>query len=196
LARARTTIPTKPDDARAQRSIDALQSAFLALLEYRSFDLISIKDITEAAGISYPTFFRRFASKEELLEHIATEEVRRLLSLGEAAMARGEFEHSAADMCDYVQGRRKLWATLLNGGAASAMRQEFMRVAKEIADARPRSNPWIPLELAVPFVTSGIFEIFAWWMRQPEDYPLGNVVKLFNALIVDTTGRRRDISLS
>ena len=47
----------------------------------------------------------------------------------------------------------------------------------------------------MPFVTSGIFQIFSWWMRQPEDYPMENVVTLFNALIVDVTGRRRNISL-
>lgn len=75
------------------------------------------------------------------------------------------------------------------------MRQEFSRISREIATGGPRANPWIPEELAVPFVTSGIFEIFSWWMRQPEDYPMENVVTLFNALIVDVTGRRRNISL-
>ena len=173
-----------------------MRSALLDLLEHKAFDQIAIKDITEAAGVSYPTFFRRFSSKEELLEQIAMEEVRHLLSLGEAAISQRKIENSAANMCEYVSSRRRLWSILLNGGATSAMRDEFMRIANEISNARPRRNPWIPLELAVPFVTSGIFEIFAWWMRQPEDYPVSNVVKLFDALIVDSTARRRDISLS
>jgi hypothetical protein len=98
-------------------------------------------------------------------------------------------------MCAYIHAHRRLWSVLLNGGAAGAMRNEFMRVAREIAEAGPRANPWIPIELAVPYVTSGVFEIFAWWMRQPEDYPIDNVINLFNALIVDVAGRRRDVSL-
>ena len=196
MARPRTNLATQPVDARVQRSIDAMRSAFLGLLEHKAFDQILIKDITEAAGVSYPTFFRRFSSKEELLEQIAMEEVRHLLSLGEAAISQRKIENSAANMCEYVSSRRRLWSILLNGGASAAMREEFMRIAIGNSNARPRRNPWIPLELAVPFVTSGIFEIFAWWMRQPEDYPVSNVVKLFDALIVDSTGRRRDISLS
>jgi AcrR family transcriptional regulator len=195
VARPRTTTPTKPDDVRAQRSIEALQSAFLDLLERRPLEQIAIKDITEAAGLSYPTFFRRFSSKEELLEEIATEEVRRLLSLSQSAIAQGRAESAAAELCSYVQSHRRLWSVLLNGGAASAMRQEFSRISRETAAAGPRINPWIPEELAVPFVTSGIFEIFSWWMRQPDDYPMENVVILFNALIVDVAARRRNISL-
>ncbi|MBW8785829.1 MAG: TetR/AcrR family transcriptional regulator [Novosphingobium sp.] len=190
MARPRTTEPRQPDDARAQRSIEALKSALLTLLEQKPIEQITIKDITDRAGLSYPTFFRRFASKEELFEHIAREEVRALLRIGQAAMTtRGA--RAGAQLCGYVQSRRKLWSALLTGGASSAMRSEFMRVAREIAESGPRMNPWIPLDLAVPFVTSGIFEILAWWMRRPEDYPVEHVVEMFDALIVDVTARPR-----
>jgi AcrR family transcriptional regulator len=195
LARPRTTTPTRPDDARAQRSIDALRAAFLELLERKPLEDIAIREITDGAGVSYPTFFRRFGSKHELLEDIATEEVSKLLSLGQAAFGKTEATSSAEDLCRYVQQHRALWAALLNGGAADAMRAEFKRIAEETAYTRPRANPWLPIDLAAPFVTSGVFEILAWWMRQPDDYPLENVVTLFNALIVETTARPRNIVL-
>lgn len=196
MARPRTNTPTQPDDPRARRSVEALRAALLELLKTRRFDQIEIKEITDAAGVSYRTFFRRFAGKDDLLEEIAAGEVRNLLMLGEAAMRGGRPERSVTDMCDYVQGHRKLWTVLLTGGGASAMREEFMRISREIAVSGPRINPWLPLDLAVTFVSNGIFDIFAWWMRQDEDYPIGNVVKLFNALIVDSAGRPRNISLS
>jgi AcrR family transcriptional regulator len=196
LARKRTTVPKIPNDIRVERSIDALRDALLELIERKVLDQISIKEITETAGLSYPTFFRRFAGKEALLEEIAAAEVRRLLFLGEMAIDRHKSEDSPRAMCEYVQEHRKLWAALLTGGAASAMRNEFMRAAREIAEARPRRNPWLPLDLAIAFVTSGIFELFAWWMRQPEDYPVDNVIKLFNALIIDSAGRPRRNVLS
>jgi AcrR family transcriptional regulator len=194
LARKRTNAPTKPADARAHRSIEALQAAFLRLLETKPFDQILIKEITDSAGVSYPTFFRRFASKEDLLEHIAAEEVRNLLHLGQSAIAGGD-PASAQVMCEYVHAHRTLWTTLLTGGAQAVVRNEFMRVARHLATTNPRRNPWLPLDLAVSFVTSGIFEIFAWWLQQPEDYPIQNVVTFLNVLIVDTTARRRNITL-
>lgn len=195
MARPRTTTPTKPDDARAQRSIEALCSALLTLLEHKPFDEISIREITQAAGLSYPTFFRRFGGKDELLEHIATAEVRELLRLGESAFhTPGAFD-DGHPLCTYVQEHRKLWKVLLNGGAVPAMREEFMRASREIMAGRPRANPWVPLDLAVPFTTASIFEILAWWMRQPDDYPIENVTKLFYALIIQNIGRRREIDL-
>jgi len=195
LARQRTTTPTKPDDARAHRSLDALRQAFLKLLETRLLEEITIKEITDTAGLSYPTFFRRYGGKDELLADIATEEVRRLLSLGMKAFDERESTQQVEAMCAYIQNHRGLWKTLLTGGAAAAMREEFMRISRESAQSRTRSNPWLPLDLAVPFVASGIFEIFAWWMAQPEDYPIENVVTIFNALISDVAARPRNITL-
>jgi len=193
LARKRTNTPRIPDDARTRRSLQALRTAFLDLLAHKPLDQILIKEICDQAGLSYPTFYRRFASKEELLADIAAEEVRTLMALGSAAMAQNRGGHSVETMCNYIQEHRNLWKALLTGGAAPAMRQAFIRSAREIAETKPRANPWLPVDLAVPFVASGMFEIFAWWLSQPEDYPLSRVVTLFEALIVDTAGRRRNV---
>lgn len=194
MARARTTTPRIPDDARTRRSLEALRSALLALLADKSFEQISIKEICDKAELSYPTFYRRFASKEELLSHIAAEEVQSLMQLG-GVPAQGSRTSPADRMCQHIQAHRALWKALLTGGAADAVRAEFIRTARTIAESQPRANPWLPVDLAVSFVTSGMFEIFAWWLNQPADYPIGKVVKLFDALIVETTARRRDISL-
>lgn len=190
MARARTTTPSKSLDVRAQRSVKAMQTAFLMLIEQKPLDEISIKEITETAGLSYPTFFRRYATKSELVEEIATSEVRSLLAAEGAS--RG-LVRSAGALCRYVDAHRVLWTVLLNGGAAHVMREEFKRLAEEDALTRPRANPWLPVDLAVPFVTSGIFEILAWWLRQPADYPLEDVVTIFDALIVDVTALPRDV---
>ena len=195
MARKRTTTPRIPEDARTRRSLDAMRTAFLELLSEKPLEHISIKAICDKAGLSYPTFYRRFAGKEDLLADIATEEVRTLMALAGEAMARSRGTQSVEAMCRYIQEHRNLWKALLTGGAANAMRLEFIRTARAIAESQPRANPWLPVDLAVPFVSSGMFEIFAWWLNQREDYPIGKVVKLFNALIVDTAGRRRDIVL-
>ena len=190
MARQRTTTPRIPDDARARRSLEALRAAFLDLLREKPLDQVSIREICECAGLSTPTFHRRFAGKDALLADIAAEEVRTLMALGGGQMAR-RGGGSAEAMCGYIAEHRALWQVLLTGGAADAMRRQFIDSARAIADAGPRANPWLPVELAAPFVASGMFEIFAWWLGQGEDYPIGKVVRIFDALIVDTAGRRR-----
>ncbi|WP_296305404.1 TetR/AcrR family transcriptional regulator [Pseudomonas sp.] len=177
---------SRPNDARAVRSRDALRAALLALIETRPLEQIAIRDITTQAGVSYPVFFRRYASKEELLEDIATAEVRELLSLS-LPMFEAEAEvESLWVLCRYVDDHRALWTRLLTCGAAPAMRAEFMRIAKQIGE---RSDSWLPVELAAPFVVGGLFEILAWWLSQPSDYPMGNVVQIIDALVVKSVLR-------
>ena len=172
-----------------------MRGAFLTLLDAKSLDEISIKEICDEAGLSYPTFYRRFSGKDELLATIATEEVRRLLALGFAAADPRGGGFAATGMCEYVEQHRVLWRTLLTGGATHAMRHEFMRLSREFAHSHPRVNPWLPVDLAVPFVSSGIFEILSWWMRETDDYPTANVAKLIEVLVIETTARPRRVTL-
>lgn len=185
-----------PNDARAQRSVEAMRAAFLKLVKDRPLADISIKEICDEAGVSYPTFYRRFSGKDEILAGIATDEAGYLLTLGLSAAKTLKEGASAWAMCEHIEQHRALWSTLLTGGASNAMREEFMRLSREFAETNPRKNPWLPIDLAVPFVASGIFEILAWWMKQPSDYPTANVVQLIDVLIVDTTARRRNINLA
>lgn len=195
LAPAGKSRIRRPQDARAVRSREALRGALLLLVEAKPFEQIAIKEITERAGVSYPVFFRQFSSKEELLEDVAAGEVRNLLSRTNTALISQNIEQNLFEMCDYVNQRRTLWTTLLTGGAASVMRAEFTRISNDIRESRERANPWLPAELATAFVVNGLFEILSWWLRQPDNYPIGNVVKLIDVLIVRSTMQPVDIEL-
>lgn len=196
MSKKRTTKPSRPDDARTRRTINALRDALMKLLQTKSLEDISNKEISASAGVSYPTFYRRFSSKHDLLQHIAREEVRTILSFGEdPASPNYDPVETFREICTYIDSNRNLYATLLNKGAAAAMRQEFMHLASASAQSRPRFNPWIPEDLGPPFIVSGIFEIFSWWLRQPDDYPLEDVITIFDKLIIDVGARSHDVTL-
>lgn len=186
---------SRPHDARALRSRESLRNAFLALIEERPFDQISIRDITTRAGVSYPVFFRRYESKQQLLNDIAAEEVRRLLTLTLPIFNAKMQEESLRALCRYVDEHRVLWTQLLTGGAGNIMREQFKQIALDISTTQPRTNPWLPYELGASFVVGGLFEILAWWLSQPPEYPNENIVKIIDALIVRSTSRPIDIVL-
>jgi AcrR family transcriptional regulator len=186
---------SRPNDARALRSRDALRSALLKLIDATPLDQISIKDITLEAKVSYPVFFRRYASKEELFDDIAREEVHHLLDLTLPVFEADAQNESLRVLCNYVHDHRPLWTRLLTGGAANAMRDEFLRSAREIGAKRPQANPWLPRELAATFVVNSLFDILAWWLRQPENYPIENVVTLIDILVVRATAKQVDVHL-
>lgn len=181
VARKRHSVPTPANDPRAKRTMLALQAAFLELIERMPFEEIAIKDITQAAGVSYPTFFRRCASKADLLNSIATKEVQVLLALGREALLTGA---TSLSMFEHVASHRKLWRTLLTGGAKSAVRDEFLRISENIAVTHPTQRLWVPLELSVPIVASGILEVLTWWLRQPDDFPVKVASDYYDSLVV------------
>jgi AcrR family transcriptional regulator len=175
---------SKPHDARAVRSRLALREAVLGLVENKPFEQISVKEIVEAAGVTYPVFYRRYTNKDELWADVATDEVRRLL---EHTLELGT--DTGLALCEFVAERRSLWSSLLASGASSVMRAEFARISIEIAARGPRANPWLPPELAAPFVAGGIFEILSWWLRQPESYPIARVALFLELLVIRTTSQ-------
>lgn len=186
---------SRPHDPRALKSREALRNALLRLLETRPFEQITIKELTASAGVSYPVFFRQFASTEELLADLAANEVRSLLALTHPLEDDTQSRNSLLEMCQFVQQRRSLWKSLLTAGAASIMRGEFARISAEMGRTGPRSNPWLPVELASSFVAAGLFEILAWWLNQPDDYPISNVVKILDALVARPLTVPQDVRL-
>lgn len=73
---------------------------------------------------------------------------------------------SVLRLCAYVHEHRRLWSTLLTGGAAGAMRAEHERIASELAADRLSANAWLPQELGVDVSIGLIFSTLVWWLRQ------------------------------
>src|SRR6187551_2309610 len=108
----------KPARQRATRTRTALTGALLSLLEERSQEQITIRDITTRAEVGYATFFRNFPDKEALLHDLAAGEINRLLTLTLPIFYGVDSESSYRALCAYVWEHRKLWTGLLTGGAA------------------------------------------------------------------------------
>lgn len=153
-------------DARVRRTREALRAAFLELLQARSLEQITIRELAAAAGIGYTTFFRHYPTKEALLDEIAAEEMRHLVDLQLAAFGAGDAHASSLALFSYVAEHRVLWSALLTGGAAATLREEFIRIAREVAEHRPHTTNWLPADAGVILVASGTIELLVWWLGE------------------------------
>jgi AcrR family transcriptional regulator len=154
-------------DARAARSAAALKDALVRLLERKPFERITAREICAEAGVHYATFFRHQTGKESLLEQLAAEQIETLVELTLPIEDTGDHHSAFAALCRYVDQHRALWAILLNGGAGAAMRQEWLRRARIVAETREPISTWLPKELGVICSTSLIAETISWWLAQP-----------------------------
>jgi AcrR family transcriptional regulator len=156
-------------DPRAIKSGQALRASLLSLLERKPFEQITIREIAAEAGVHYATFFRHHPTKEALLDDVAADQIDQLVALTLPVLDAVDWQASFLALATYVEEHRKLWTTLLTGGAAGAMRAELLRVSKEVALGRGTQQSWIPVELSVICTVSLIVEIVSWWLRQPKE---------------------------
>lgn len=170
------------------RSGAALRDALLRLLERKSFDQITVRDICAEAGVHYATFFRHHAGKEALLDAIAADQIATSVELTLPIKDAGDDRGSLAALCAYVAEHRTLWAILLNGGAGATMREEWLRHARMVAETRAQVASWLPKELGTICSTSLIVETIAWWLTQPcGAYSTEQVADILHRLISAST---------
>lgn len=171
-------------DARAVRTREALRAALLKLLETKALEQITIRDIAAEAGIGYTTFFRHHPTKESLLDDLAASQLRRLITLAMPMLNSQDALAASETLFRYVDEERALWSTLLTGGAAGALRQEFLRACQEIANSWPSPNTWPPADVTIQLVASGTVELLAWWLRQSKPISVKELAEIYEHLIV------------
>lgn len=171
-------------DARVHQTRAAIRKAFLQLLDEKPLDQITVREIATAASIGYTTFFRHHTSKEDLLNGIAAAEIRHLIELALPILGTIDSKNAALAMCGYVSEHRALWSTLLTGGAANVLREEFIRLSLEIAASWNGTDEWLPAEVGVILVTSGTIELLAWWLKQKNPIPVEDLATIFDRVVV------------
>ena len=177
-------ISSKPVRQRVTRTRAALTDALLALLEERSQEHITIRDITTRAQVGYATFFRNYPDKEALLHDLAADEINRLLTMTLPLFFGVDSESSCRALCAYVWEHRKLWTGLLTGGAAPTLKQEYLNQALRLLDEPDQSKSWLPGDLAVTFAVTAIIEILAWWLKQEHPLAVKDMAETLNRLAV------------
>jgi len=175
---------TTTTDARMVRTRAAMRKALLALLERKQFDQITVRDIAAEAKIGYATFFRHHESKWELLNDVAEEEIGRLMAMGLPYLVADDTRGSALALCKYVSEHRAIWSALLTGGAAGAMREEFIRQAMQSGASQVQKSNWLPVELGAIYGVSATVEILAWWLRQPDDFSVERIAEIVDRLVM------------
>ena len=172
-------------DARAVRSSEALQAALLVLVERKPLEQITIREIAAEAGVHYATFFRHHPTKEALLDQVAAQQIDRLVALTVPVLDSVDSYAAVVALCRYVDEHRTLWAALLRGGAAAAMREELLRISRKIAAERAPAESWLPVELGVNCSVSLIFEVLAWWLAPPNGgVGIGQVAEMLDRLLL------------
>jgi AcrR family transcriptional regulator len=172
-------------DARMVRSRAAMHAALLELLERKALDQITVREITQTAKVGYATFFRHYPDKETLLNDLAAQQIRDLLGFAVPVLYASDSRATCLALCAFVDEHRRLWSTLLAGGAASVMREELLQGAKELAAAHsPVEDGGLPLDLRITWAVGGVIDILTWWLQQGREHPRDQIAGILDRLVV------------
>jgi len=172
-------------DPRVVRTHTALSDAFLKLLETKTLEQISIRDIVTEASVGYTTFFRHHASKEALLNVVAARQIQCLFNLAVPVIDAYDVDAGSTAIFTYVNAHRPLWATLLTGGAAGTIRAEFLGMARKVATLQGRPDGLLPAEAGVILVIGGTLDLLAWWLGQTTPTPINQMADILKAVVVN-----------
>lgn len=171
-------------DARVLQTRQAIRQALLQLIEGNPLEQISIRQIAAAAGIGYNTFFRHYTDKEVLVREIVAEELSQLIELCITTLDTSDSTGAAQALCQFVAEHDGLWSTLLNGGAANTLRDEFIHQLRETGPSRTSANATFPMEIGIRLVAVGTLELLAWWLEQPKRIAVKELAKVYEQLVV------------
>jgi AcrR family transcriptional regulator len=178
------TVRGGASDARQVRSRNALTGALLELLEEKPFDQLTIREISARAGTGYATFFRHYATKEALLSDVASDEIADLLNRTLPVLHDTNSYESTQALCRHVAEHRNLWVALLTGGAASILREEFIRQARRLPRDFDKPESWLPADLGVVYGAGATMDLLAWWLSQEESYSPEQIATILNRLVI------------
>jgi len=108
-------------DPRAKRSRQWLQAAFMELIEEKGYSKTSITDIANRAGLSRPTFYLHFRSKEDILMDQVDVIIEPILQEFNELRKNSDIDQPGAlamsKLFEGIQNRLGVFRTLIHAGA-------------------------------------------------------------------------------
>ncbi|MCU1310823.1 MAG: transcriptional regulator, TetR family [Candidatus Angelobacter sp.] len=177
-------------DPRIKRTRQLLQSALRTLMQNKSFEEISVQDITETATVNRATFYDHYTDKYALLEALVAGSFQMLLE--ERAIRYGTCPSAAGAIilatCDFLTQshsngadcqRQSAFEPLVEAAITTAIRRVLMEGLK---DASPSSG--ISPEMIATTASWAIYGAVKEWSKTSGRPPAEEVVPLILQLVL------------
>ena len=172
-------------DRRIQRTQHALMEALIALSLEKGYDAVTIRDIAERADISYSTFFRHYASKDELL----TAEVKSTVHDLKAMITHSRDKSAATEgtlIFRHISAQPAFFRVLFSSYGTSRVLQNIQQeiVADLVQSAVFPANFPIPAEIAANHFVVTILNLIRWWLDHDMPYSPEEMAAIYSRLII------------
>jgi AcrR family transcriptional regulator len=161
-------------DRRIAKSQEAIKKALIELMSEKSFDDITIQDISDKANVSRGTIYLHYVDKFDLLGKLIEEHIHRM---GEICESTSELDYKEANLpwFEYLQNYSLFFSTMLASKGAPSFRRQFheflVEEFKDEVDTSQGKNHELNEEVLLQFIVTSYVGIVEWWIRNGMPYP-------------------------
>lgn len=171
-------------DRRVQRTQRALTEALIALAHEKGYDAVTIRDITERANVAYSTFFRHYASKDDLL----TSEIQSVIDELQALIQQAQANSRDAEgvlIFRHIAAHPAFFRTVLSSQGTSRVlnivQQNTVEYLVETALIPP--DNLVPPEIAANHFVVSVLGLIRWWLDHDMPYSVEQMAVIYSRLL-------------
>jgi len=177
------------NDRRVIRTRRLLRQALLELMGDKTYEKITIRDLTDRADIGYATFFRHYDGVDDLMLEIFTAIIEELESSA-GREGEGYFEREGLLIFQNVAQNTSLYRGILGSRAFNRRLRahvQGMMVAHLKSHAGVVTSTPIPLEVAALHMVSSLLGLVEWWLEHKMQLPVERMAAIYDRLIIRAT---------
>ncbi|MEW6404055.1 MAG: TetR/AcrR family transcriptional regulator [Chloroflexota bacterium] len=203
-------------DRRIQRTRQSLRAALLELMETRSYDDISIEEITEHANVGRATFYLHYKDKEDLLleefSEITLAKAQTLSEIPFSAWLPSQDEAGTARenkpalpllmVFQHIYDNSEIYYILLKSARSSRIVERIRKISTEaivrFVETKLKTDPIpilveIPIEFFASFFSGALISSVNWWLEEDMRHTPEEMTYMFQSLFF--RGARKTIGL-
>jgi AcrR family transcriptional regulator len=161
-------------DRRILKSQEAIKKAFLELLSEKSFDEITIQDISDRANVSRGTLYLHYADKFDLLDKLNEGHINEMRKMCNA-LAEVDYKEANLPWFEYLEQHYLFFSTMLASKGAPSFRGQFLEFLieefKDEVELAQGKNHGLNDDILLQFIVTSYVGVVEWWISNEMPYP-------------------------
>ncbi|MCR5546061.1 MAG: TetR/AcrR family transcriptional regulator C-terminal domain-containing protein [Lachnospiraceae bacterium] len=176
----------------SKNAIDLLLSeSFKEIAQTRPIEKITIKEITDRAGVIRPTFYNHFQDKYELLEWIVQTE---LIDPLDPMIDQGQLKEGVTNALSAMAKEKEFYIKAVKLEGQNSFKEILVqKVTQLILSKLHREKieekiiyPWLTAERTAKFFANTFCYVIIGWVESGMDVPIEDIVNIFVFLMVNS----------
>lgn len=170
-------------------------TALVELTLSRGFEALTVRELTERAGVGYATFFRHFASKEALLERLLEDTLSELSAAlaPHIAPQAGAFDprKTSITVFEHALAHADSYRALLRTGDVTGLTERCLALSRTTLQLTfsPQPQSVVPFEVAVYHLVNSFVGLVGWYLETDRPYAPERMGAIVEKLILEPVYR-------